>query len=134
VKKWLLETNTLIHAINRQGTVRHRVNRAALEGVVLTSVLVVSELLFGAEMSARRDENRRHILSAIRNIKVVPFDMKAAEQHVQLRAHFEKIGKRRPRMDLMIAAQAAAEGAILVTQDSDLTDVEIPGVLVETWT
>jgi hypothetical protein len=37
VRSWLLDTNTLVYAINRQGDVRDRVNTAALKGHLLTS-------------------------------------------------------------------------------------------------
>jgi len=75
----------------------------------------VSELLYGAERSNCVEINRREVHATISRIKVVPFDMAAAEQLARLRAHFETAGKRRPRIDLMIAAQVVAAGATLVS-------------------
>jgi hypothetical protein len=45
VKSWLLDANTLVYAMNRVGGVRERANAAALNGRLLTSTIVVSELL-----------------------------------------------------------------------------------------
>jgi predicted nucleic acid-binding protein len=59
--------------------------------------------------------------------------MAAAEQLARLRAHFETAGKRRPRIDLMIAAQAVAAGATLVSHDADLLGHPIPELTVEDW-
>jgi tRNA(fMet)-specific endonuclease VapC len=133
VKTWLLDANTIVYAMNRQGGVRERVNAAALNGRLLTSAIVVSELLYGAERSNRVENNRREVHATISRITVLPFDMAAAEQLARLRAHFETVGRRRPRVDLMIAAQAVAAGATLVSHDDDLLKHPIPGLAVEDW-
>jgi predicted nucleic acid-binding protein len=50
---YLLDTNTLVYALNRQGGVRERVNDAALSSRLATSSIVVAELLYGAGRSMR---------------------------------------------------------------------------------
>jgi hypothetical protein len=37
VKTWLLDANTLVYVMNRQGGVRERANAAALNGRLLTT-------------------------------------------------------------------------------------------------
>jgi tRNA(fMet)-specific endonuclease VapC len=133
VTSWLLDANTIVYAMNRQGGVRERANAAALNGRLLTSAIVVSELFFGAERSNRVEINRREVHATISRLSVLPFDLAAAEQLARLRAHFEAAGKRRPRIDLMIAAQAVAAGATLVSHDDDLLAHPIPGLSVEDW-
>jgi tRNA(fMet)-specific endonuclease VapC len=133
VKTWLLDTNTLVYLMNHQGSVRNRANAAALSGRLLTSAIVVSELLYGAERSTHVEINRREVYAIVSRITVLPFDLAAAEQLARLRAHFEGAGKRRPRVDLMIAAQALAAGAALVSHDDDLLAYPIPGLEVEDW-
>jgi tRNA(fMet)-specific endonuclease VapC len=133
VKGWLLDTNTIVYAINREGNVRDRINAAALKGVLFTSAIVVSELLYGAERSQHPAHNRSEIYKTIARLTVLPFDLRAAEHLARLRAHFEDIGKRRPRIDLMIAAQSTAVGATLVTHDDDLLAHPVPGLDVEDW-
>jgi tRNA(fMet)-specific endonuclease VapC len=132
-KTWPLDANTLVYAMNRLGGVRERANAAALDGRLLTSAIVVSELLYGAERSSKGDVNRREVHATISHLTVLPFDLAAAEHLARLRAHFEAAGKRRPRADLMIAAQAIAAGATLVTHDDDLRGHPIPGLTVEDW-
>ena len=133
MKSWLLDTNTLVYAINRQGGVRDRINVAALEGRLFTSTIVVSELLFGAERSRHPDDNRREVHRTIARLSVLPFDLRAAEHFARLRALFEDAGRRRPRIDLMIAAQALAASAALVSHDDDLLAHPIAGLNVEDW-
>jgi tRNA(fMet)-specific endonuclease VapC len=133
VKSLLLDANTLIYAINDEGGVRARLNNAALAGQLLTGAIAVAELLYGAERSQHREDNRRHIFKLIKRVKALPFDLGAAEHLAVLRAHFERIGMRRPRLDLMHAAQARAAGAVLVSTDDDLKRVRIPALDVEDW-
>jgi tRNA(fMet)-specific endonuclease VapC len=133
VKTWLLDANTLVYVMNNLGGVRDRANAAALTGRLVTSAIVVSELLYGAERSTRVEINRREIYATVSRITILPFDLAAAEQLARLRAHFEGAGRRRPRIDLMIAAQAAAATATLVSHDDDLLGQPIPGIDVEDW-
>jgi len=52
VTTWLLDTNIVAYAINDAGMVRARVNEAGRAGRVVTSILVVAELMYGVERSA----------------------------------------------------------------------------------
>jgi hypothetical protein len=69
----LLDTNTLVYALNRQGGVRERVNDAALRNRLATSSIVVAELLYGAGRSSRPEENRRVVLRGLERFQIVPF-------------------------------------------------------------
>jgi predicted nucleic acid-binding protein len=46
--KWLLDTNIIIHALNGVPAVRRRLNEAEERGEILTSAVVVGELIYGA--------------------------------------------------------------------------------------
>ena len=70
---YLLDTNTLVYALNRQGGVRERVNDAALRNRLATSSIVVAELLYGAGRSSRPEENRKVVLRGIERFQIVPF-------------------------------------------------------------
>ncbi len=73
---WLLDTNTISCALKYQGGVRERINEAALRGDrVVTTVVVAAELLYGAERSARREDNRRQIHLALARITPMPFTL-----------------------------------------------------------
>jgi tRNA(fMet)-specific endonuclease VapC len=132
-KRWLLDANTLVYAINRTGGVRMRLNQAALEGEILTSSVALAELLFGAEKSARADENRRTVYQGIARIRVIPFTASTAVVYGRIRAHVERIGRPHGSLDLEIAATALQEKATLVTTDGTLLQALIPGLDVETW-
>jgi predicted nucleic acid-binding protein len=49
---WLLDTNTIIYAQYVGGHVRERLDEVSQRGRVVTSVLVIAELFYGAAKSA----------------------------------------------------------------------------------
>ena len=52
--KWLLDTNTVTHAPNGVLSVRRRLNEVEEQGEILTSAVVVGELIYGAKSNAAR--------------------------------------------------------------------------------
>ena len=58
---WLLDTNTIIYAQYVGGRVRERLDDASNRGRVVTSVLVIAELFYGAAKSSRPEANRRKV-------------------------------------------------------------------------
>ena len=130
---YLLDTNTLVYALNRQGGVRERVNDAALSNRLATSSIVVAELLYGAGRSSRPEENRKVVFRGIERFQIVPFTFATAEHFARLMTDLAARGKTPPRVDLMIAATALELGATLVTHDDDLLSAPIPVLTVVDW-
>ena len=51
---------------------RRRLNEVEEQGEILTSALVVGELIYGAECSARREEKRENVRRKLERIRIVP--------------------------------------------------------------
>jgi tRNA(fMet)-specific endonuclease VapC len=132
---WLLDTNTIIYALKYQGGVRERINLAGLRGEQLvTSAGVAAELLYGAERSARRDENRKEVHKALSGIKPLPFTLTTAEHYARLKFHLASKGRPKGRIDLLAAAAALDAGATLVTHDGDFDPRDmLPELKIEDW-
>ena len=131
--KWLLDTNTIIHALNGVLSVRRRLNEVEEQGEILTSAVVVGELIYGAESSARCEENRENIRRKLERVRVVPLDAEIADRWGTLKAQLRVRGRMKADIDLLIAATALAEEAVLVTDDAALLAGDIPGLAVENW-
>jgi tRNA(fMet)-specific endonuclease VapC len=131
--KWLLDTNTIIHALNGVLSVRRRLNEVEEQGEILTSAVVVGELIYGAESSARCEENRENIRRKLERVRVVPLDAQIADRWGTLKAQLRVRGRMKADIDLLIAATALAEEAVLVTDDAALLAGDIPGLTVENW-
>ena len=131
--KWLRDTNTIIHALNGVLSVRRRLNEVEEQGEILTSAVVVGELIYGAESSARCEENRENIRRKLERVRVVPLDAEIADRWGTLKAQLRVRGRMKADIDLLIAATALAEEAGLVTDDAALLAGDIPGLTVENW-
>jgi tRNA(fMet)-specific endonuclease VapC len=130
---WLLDTNTLVYILNGEVRIRARANEAGRAGRVVTSIVVVAELLYGVERSSRREANRRHLERELEPIEVVPLSLGAAARFGSLKAELRAKGVNKTDLDLLIAATALDLGATLVTNDRALLDGTIPRLNVENW-
>jgi len=130
---WLLDTNAVVHALNGLASVRGRLNALGDDDRVVTSTIVLAELIYGAECSARRDQNRRNVNEKMSRIEVVDVTPAVADRFGVLKAHLRRGGRLKADLDLLIAATAVDLDATLVTDDGDLLKGDIPGLRVENW-
>lgn len=130
---WLLDTNTIIYAQYVGGTVRERLDDASKRGRIVTSILVIAELLYGAERSARPEANRVKVGQVVEAVEVVPVTMATAGRFAALKQQLVSRGRVKSDVDLHIAAAAIEVGATLVTNDGALLAGDIPGLVAENW-
>lgn len=115
---WMLDTNTASFVIRRRPpTVKARFDAVGHDNLAI-SVVVLAELLYGAELHPTRGADiRRDIDDFRRRLRVVPWSESAAVHYARIRADLRKAGTPIGNMDLLIAAHARAEGSILVTNN-----------------
>ena len=101
------------------------------DGYFFLSALVVAELRFGA---AKRGSMRltEQLEDFIAGFPVHPWPKDASRHYASLRATLERQGQPIGNMDLLIAAHALAENAVLVTHNGREFD-RVPGLTVENW-
>ena len=129
--RYLLDTNILSDLIRHpQGSVVDRI-RSVGESAVFTSIIVASELRFGAaeRASAALIERVERILGAI---DVLPLEVPADRHYAEIRTALEASGTPIGPNDLLIAAQARAQSAVLVTANR-AEFARVPGLRVENW-
>ena len=129
--RWLLDTNLCIRALrDRPAGLRERFNREA--DALCISTIVLTELLYGAEKSARPDENRRAVEQFAARLVVLPFDDAAAAHAGNIRATLERQGLLIGGYDILIAGHARSRGLVVVTGNlGEFTRVE--GLRAEDW-
>lgn len=119
---YLLDTNVLIYLRDADAEVVAKV--AALDGTLLMSIISRVELEGGVYRDpALIDVRRVRLAAVLRSIPALNFDDAEAEAY---RTIVEYAGySRRKLLDRMIAAQALAHRATLVTQNgADFRDVQ----------
>ena len=126
-----LDTNILSDLVRHpQGAVAKKIAVVG-ENEICISIIVAAELRFGAAKrnSARLSNQVETILAAM---LVVPFDVSTDREYAKLRQLLESSGNSIGPNDLLIAAQARANGQILVTNNvSEFT--RVPSLQVENW-
>jgi predicted nucleic acid-binding protein len=104
------------------------------QGEVVTSLLVVGELIYGVEKSIRREGNLAAVEQQLAMLDgILPLTDAIVRRFGRLKAEMGRQGVIKQDIDLHIAATAIEAGATLVTNDGALLDGTIPGLTVENW-
>jgi len=129
--RYLLDTNTASYVIKGNfPRVRARLLRVPMAEVGI-SVVAEAELRFGVARRPEAATLRRVVEEFLLRVEVLPWNSEAAQQYARIRAALEKEGEPMGNLDLMIAAQALAVEAVLVTHDQVFRRVK--GLKVEDW-
>ena len=129
--RYMLDTNLCIRVLrDRPQNVRERFNAEAAS--LCLSTVVYSELLFGAQNSAKPDENCRLVENFASRLDVLDFDVNAADHAADIRAVLTKKGRVIGPYDLLIAGHARSRGLIVVT--GNLGEfLRVDGLRCEDW-
>jgi tRNA(fMet)-specific endonuclease VapC len=130
--KYLLDTNACVDYLSgRYPSVIARLQRSGPSDLGLSTV-VVAELRYGADRSARPKENHARIDVLVAEIPPVEFDLEPAGAYGRLRTRLEEKGTPIGPNDMLIAAQALARDLVLVT-DNVREFRRVRGLKVENW-
>ncbi len=129
--QFLLDTNIISDIVrNPQGVIAKHI-AAIDDAFVATSVLVSSELKFGAQhRGAMRLRTQLDIILA--RMKILPYEPPADDHYAKLRTELEQRGTLVGSHDMLIAAQALALDLTLVT-DNMREFSRIDGLKIENW-
>ena len=129
--RYLLDTNSASYVIKGNfPRVRERLLKVPMAEVGI-SVVTEAELRFGVARRPEAATLKRVVEEFLLRVEVLPWNSEAAQQFARIRASLEKEGEPMGNLDLMIAAQAVAVGATLVTNDRVFRRVK--GLKVEDW-
>ncbi|NJR62941.1 MAG: type II toxin-antitoxin system VapC family toxin [Cyanobacteria bacterium CRU_2_1] len=123
-----LDTSVVVRFLNGDAAITARV--LAVPEIVLP-IVVVGELLFGAENSTRPLQNLPRYLEFISACVVTPLGREAAATYARTRLALKRKGRPIPMNDVWIAAQCLEHGWVLVTDDTDFDYVD--GLALECW-
>lgn len=123
-----LDTSTAIRFLNGDATVSKRL--LVLPEIILPMV-VIGELLFGAENSARSLQNKPRYLEFISACTTFPLGRETAMSYAKTGFALKRKGRPIPINDVWIAAQCIEHNWVLVTDDTDFTYVD--ELILESW-
>ncbi len=130
---YLLDTNIASDAIKGDSRrVRERLVSLPMRSVMISAV-TQGELLYGLAKRGNPAALSELIHEFLIRVEVLPWTAEVATTYGALRAACAKRGVSLSALDMMMAAQAVAAGAVLVTRDKAFDHVE-DGLKLENWT
>lgn len=129
--RYLLDTNTASYAIKgNYPRVREHLLKVAMADVAISAV-TEAELRFGVARKPAAQKLALAVEEFLLRLEVLAWDSDAAKWYAVLRADLEDRGEPMGNLDMMIAAQALAAGAVLVTSDRVFRRVK--GLKLDDW-
>jgi tRNA(fMet)-specific endonuclease VapC len=129
---YLLDTNICIYIINENpAQVLQRLIQVGRESLAISTV-TVAELAFGVAKSTRAD-SRLKLENFLSKFPIVDWDQDAAWIYGNVRKTLEAKGQRIGERDLLLACQALALDATMVTNNTREFE-RIEGLKLENWT
>ena len=127
----MLDTNIVIYTLkSRPAKVRRAFEKH--DGQMCLSSVTWGELVYGAEKSARIEQNLAVLEAFAARLKIAKFDTLAATHFGQVRAELSRQGKIIGPYDMMIAGHSRSLGLVLITNNVQEFE-RTPGLRVQNW-
>jgi tRNA(fMet)-specific endonuclease VapC len=130
---YMLDTDTCSYIMKRSNdAVLNRLQKLPVSDVCI-SVITKSELLFGVEISPRRQQDEVALNGFLRYVEVLDFHDAASVHYAKIRADLKKLGTMIGANDVFIAAHARSLGLTLVTNNTREFG-RVRDLVIENWT
>ena len=126
--EYMLDTDISSYIMKRSHDAVLRRLQTVPIGDVSISVITKSELLYGVEVSPRRQQDMVALTEYLRHVEVLDFPAEAALHYAQIRAALKASGAN----DLFIAAHARSLELTLVTNNTGEFS-RVPDLKIENW-
>jgi len=130
--EYLLDTDISSYIMKRSHEAVLRRLQTVPIGAVAVSVITKSELLYGVEVSPRRQQDSLALSEYLRHVEVLDFPDEAALHYAQIRAALKASGAMIGANDLFIAAHARSLRLTLVTNNT-AEFCRVPDLKIENW-
>ena len=131
--RFMLDTDTCSYIMKRSHPlVLKRLRSVAVEDVCM-SVITKAELLYGVELSPRRDHDAAALAAFLPYVDAITLDADVALHYAEIRADLKRRGAMIGANDLFIAAHARALGLTLVTNNT-AEFRRVRGLEIRNWT
>lgn len=121
----IFDTNVIIRIIKGDISVANEARKCKQ---VHTSVVVLGELMYGAEKSQLKESNRNKYLNFCLSYPILDITKDVSIEYGKIKALLQANGNIMPENDIWIAATALANNMVVVTQDKHFD--HIPGLQV----
>jgi len=131
--RYMLDTDICSYVMKRShDALLQRLQKVPVSEVCV-SVITKSELLYGVEVSPRRQQDQAALTAFLNYVEVLDFPDNASTHYAQIRAQLKRSGKIIGANDLFIAAHARSLGLTLVTHNTQEFR-RVHRLAIEDWT
>jgi tRNA(fMet)-specific endonuclease VapC len=130
--RYMLDTDTCSSIMKRSNDALLKRLRKTPVAEVCISVIIKSELLYGVEVSPRRQQDGAALDAFLQYVEVLDFPGQAAADYAEIRSHLKTRGAMIGANDLFIAAHARSLGLTLVTNNTREFG-RVPKLAIENW-
>jgi tRNA(fMet)-specific endonuclease VapC len=131
--RYMLDTDTCSYIMKRSNDlVLKRLQKVPVSDVCV-SIIAKSELLFGIELSPRRQQDEQALYEFLVHVEVLDFTDEASFHYAKIRADLKGRGTIIGTNDLFIAAHARSRALTLVTNNTREFG-RIRNLDIENWT
>lgn len=130
--RYMLDTDTCSYIMKRSNDMVLKRLKKTPVGDIVISVITNAELLYGVEISPRKQQDQASLASFLTYVEVLDFLDRAAYDYAEIRAHLKSRGTMIGANDLFIAAHARSLGLTLVTNNTREFK-RVPGLAIENW-
>jgi len=131
--RYMLDTDICSYVMKRSHDALLRRLQKVPVSDVCVSVVTKSELLYGVEVSPRRQQDETALNAFLNYVEVLDFTDNASSHYAQIRAQLKKSGKIIGANDLFIAAHARSLRLTLVTHNTQEFR-RVNRLAIEDWT
>jgi tRNA(fMet)-specific endonuclease VapC len=131
--RFLLDTDISSYIMKRSDAMVLKRLRAVPVHDVAISVITKAELMYGVEVSPRKQLDRAALEGYLKLVEVLAYPEEAAEHYGAIRAALKAAGTMIGANDLLIAAHARCLGLTLVTNNTREFG-RVKGLKLENWT
>ncbi len=120
----IIDTNVMIPFLKGTPEAVSKVIEVSNNDHVLITVITAYELLKGARLSSKPQENLEDVKKAIFNMQVLDFSIEACEEASSIFCELRKSGKMISEFDVLIAAIAKTKGEAILSRDQHFKSIK----------
>ena len=120
--KFIIDANVVIDYLRCKNNL---LSQLMENEAVSISVIVIGELLFGAENSSQIKKHLSQVEELLSKVNIIGVDYETAVIYGKIRADLRKKGTPIPENDIWIAASAIQQNQTLVTSDKHFANIDL---------
>jgi tRNA(fMet)-specific endonuclease VapC len=133
MRRYMLDTDICCYVMKRlNDALLKRLQKVSVSDVCV-SVVTKSELLYGVEVSPRRQQDETALNTFLGYVEVLDLLEQSLPHYAQIRSHLKKTGTMIGANHVFIAAHARSLGLTLVTHNTRELS-RVPKLAIEDWT